>query len=126
VKALALLLLAPVFACAQAPAVPTCWPAEVGGTATQGGLGITANGAFVWWRCPDARLHYLVRDLSLSFSSVGGRFDTVMNAADKQAAAVASWKRNVTLPGSDPRFSAICKDLAASIAERGLVAKACQ
>lgn len=74
-------------------------------------------GAWMWWDCPEqGKRAELATDGSISLSALGGRFDTIKKYDDKQAAAADSWKRNVTLPLSDPRFDAVRAAMEADIA----------
>jgi hypothetical protein len=102
VKALVVLLLPAV-----AMADPTCWPQEIGGDAVAVSVGVSLqqHASAMWWECKDGSVNYLVGDGTLTLSALGGRMDTVLKAADMQKAALASWRRNVDLPMTDPRFS---------------------
>lgn len=107
----AILLAWPSFALAVD--MPPCWPSQIGGSGGNANVGVSPNGAWIWWVCDQTR-YYIVTDKTISWSSLGGRFDTIDKASDEQAAAAASWKRNVTLPASDPRFARVMADMKAS------------
>ena len=116
-RILSLLLALLLPSAARAVDPPPCWPEAIGGTSTFYGWGWSANGTFAWEQCPDGRFYYLLGDWTLSLSQLGTRIDTIRSKVDQQAAATASWKRNVTLPASDPRFDAIRADMMRAIAE---------
>jgi hypothetical protein len=50
---------------------------------------------------------------AIDLRRLGDRADTIRNAPDPLAAFAASWRRNVTLPFSDPSFDAIRAAIAA-------------
>lgn len=113
---LALLLLTPLLAFGQVKE-PTCWPAMVGGASTYVFVGVSANGRWAWWGCPDGtRWHVLSTHAGLSNENLGARLDTIQRASDPLRALRDSWRRNVRLPSSDTRFDGVRADMRAHMA----------
>lgn len=123
-----MLLLAPLMALAQTassvtPPSPKClpWPAPAASTGWVGTpiyTGMSKNGAWAFWHCgsPDgqsAETYEYVATVA-ELSKVGGRLQTIINAADPLTSLQTAYRRFTILPLNDPSLAAIVADMRAA------------